>query len=76
MAALGALDDQLDLDLCLSHLQRSRDETARQILRLVAGDKQRHVLFAWTLLGDRLPGLDAGRPRRRGRRRFAICWSA
>src|SRR6267142_2429398 len=35
------------------------EDTARQILRLVAGDKQRHVLFAWTLLGDRLPGLDA-----------------
>jgi len=25
----------------------------------VAGDKQRHVLFAWTLLGERLPRLDA-----------------
>ncbi len=62
VAALGCLDDQLDLNLCLSHLQHSRDETARQILRLIAGDKQRHVLFAWTLLGDRLPRLDpAGR---------------
>jgi hypothetical protein len=59
VAALGCLDDQLDLDLCLSHLRHSRDETARQILRLVAGDKQRHVLFAWALLGDRLPRLDA-----------------
>jgi hypothetical protein len=59
VAVLGCLDDQLDLDLCLSHLRHSRDETARQILRLVAGDKQRHVLFAWTLLGDRLPRLDA-----------------
>src|SRR6266478_740472 len=59
IAALGGLDDQLDLNLCLSHLQHSRDETARQILRLVATDKQRHVLFAWTLLGDRLPRLDA-----------------
>ncbi len=59
VAALGCLDDQLDLDLCLCHLRHSRDETARQILRLVAGDKQRHVLFAWTLLGDRLPRLDA-----------------
>ena len=59
VAALGCLDDQLDLNLCLSHLQHSRDETVRQILRLVAGDKQRHVLFAWTLLGDRLPRLDA-----------------
>src|SRR6266478_792917 len=59
VAALGCLDDQLDLNLCLCHLQHSRDETARQILRLVTGDKQRHVLFAWTLLGDRLPRLDA-----------------
>src|SRR5262245_34860197 len=60
VAALGCLDDQLDLNLCLSHLQHSRDETARHLLRLVAADKQRHVLFAWTLLGDRLPRLDAG----------------
>jgi hypothetical protein len=59
VAALGCLDDQLDLNLCLSHLKHSRDETARQILRLIATDKQRHVLFAWTLLGDRLPRLDA-----------------
>jgi hypothetical protein len=59
VAALGGLDDQLDLNLYLSHLQHSRDETARQLLRLVAGDKQRHVLFAWTLLGDRIPRLDA-----------------
>jgi hypothetical protein len=59
VAALGGLDDQLDLNLCLSHLKHSRDETARQILRLIATDKQRHVLFAWTLLGDRLPRLDA-----------------
>jgi hypothetical protein len=59
VAALGCLDDQLDLNLCLCHLQHSRDETARQILRLVAGDKQRHVLFAWTLLGQRLPRLAA-----------------
>jgi hypothetical protein len=59
VAALGCLDDQLDLNLCLGHLQHSRDETVRQILRLVAGDKQRHVLFAWTLLGERLPRLDA-----------------
>lgn len=59
VAALGCLDDQLDLNLCLSHLQRSRDETVRHLLRLVAGDKQRHVLFAWTLLGERLPRLDA-----------------
>ncbi|HYB71423.1 MAG TPA: hypothetical protein VEH80_12145 [Candidatus Bathyarchaeia archaeon] len=58
VAALGCLDDQLDLNLCLGHLQHSRDETARQILRLAAGDKQRHVLFAWTLLAQRLPRLD------------------
>jgi hypothetical protein len=57
VAALGGLDDQLDLNLCLNHLQRSRDEAARQVLRLIAGDKQRHVLFAWTLLADRLPRL-------------------
>ena len=75
VAALGGLDDQLDLNLCLSHLKHSRDETARQILRLIATDKQRHVLFAWTLLGDRLP-----RPTRPAAPtwagRFAICWSA
>ena len=57
VAALGCLDDQLDLNLCVSHLRQSRDEVARQILRLIAGDKQRHVLFAWTLLADRLPRL-------------------
>jgi len=57
VAALGCLDDQLDLNLCVSHLQHSRDEVARQVLRLIAGDKQRHVVFAWTLLADRLPGL-------------------
>ena len=57
VAALGCLEDQLDLNLCLSHLQHSRDEVARQVLRLIAGDKQRHVVFAWTLLADRLPGL-------------------
>jgi hypothetical protein len=59
VAALGALDDQLDLNLHLSHLQRARDEVVRQVLRLIATDKQRHVLFAWALLGSRLPGLDA-----------------
>ena len=64
VAALGALDDQLDLNLHLSHLQHARDEVVRQVLRLVAGDKQRHVLFAWALLGGRLPALDAaGRAR-------------
>lgn len=57
VAALGCLDDQLDLNLWLSHLQQSRHEVARQALRLIAGDKQRHVVFAWTLLADRLPRL-------------------
>src|SRR5262245_42968485 len=62
VAALGALDDQLDLNLHLSHLQRARDETVRQALRLIAGDKQRHVMFAWTFLASRLPDLaPAGR---------------
>ena len=57
VAAIGCLDDQLDLDLCVSHLRQSRDAVARQVLRLMATDKQRHVLFAWALLGDRLPRL-------------------
>jgi hypothetical protein len=59
VVALGALDDQLDLNLALSHLQRAENEVVRQALRLIAGDKQRHVLFAWSFLGSRLPGLDA-----------------
>src|SRR3990172_8699410 len=61
VAALGCLDDQLDLTLWLSHLQQSRHEVARQVLRLIAGDRQRHVVFAWTLLGDRLPPLAPAR---------------
>ena len=62
IAALGALDDQLDLNLLASHLQRTENEVVRQALRLIAGDKQRHVLFAWAFLGSRLPSLDqAGR---------------
>jgi hypothetical protein len=62
IAALGCLDDQLDLDLHLSHLQHARDETARAALRLIAGDKQRHTVFAWVWLGARIGGLDgAGR---------------
>jgi hypothetical protein len=62
VAALGALDDQLDLNLTLSHLQHADDETVRQALRLIAGDKQRHVMFAWTFLASRLPDLaPAGR---------------
>jgi len=59
IAALGALDDQLDLNLLSSHLQHARDEVVRQSLRLIVGDKQRHVLFAWAFLGSRLPSLDA-----------------
>ena len=62
VAALGALDDQLDLNLTLSHLQQADNETVRQALRLIAGDKQRHVMFAWTFLASRLPDLaPAGR---------------
>jgi len=59
VAALGALDDQLDLNLLSSHLQHAEDEVVRQTLRLIAGDKQRHVLFAWALLGSRLPSVDS-----------------
>jgi hypothetical protein len=59
IAALGALDDQLDLNLYLSHLQHAEDEVVRAALRLIAGDRQRHVVFAWTLLGSRVPALDA-----------------
>ena len=58
IAALGALDDQLDLNLYLSHLQHTKDEVARAALRLIAGDRQRHVMFAWAFLGSRLPALD------------------
>src|SRR5262249_53193812 len=59
IAALGALDDQLDLNLYLSHLQHAKDEVVRAALRLIAGDRARHVAFAWTLLGSRVPALDA-----------------
>src|SRR5438552_752306 len=59
MAALGALDDQLDLNLHLSHLQHAKDEVVRAALRLIAGDRARHVAFAWAFLGSRVPGLDA-----------------
>jgi hypothetical protein len=59
VAALGALDDQLDLNLYLSHLREARDETVRTALRLIAGDRARHVAFAWAFLGSRLPALDA-----------------
>jgi len=61
VAALGALDDQLDLNLVLSHLQHGENEVVRQALRLIACDKQRHVMFAWTFLGSRLPALDLDR---------------
>jgi len=59
IAALGALDDQLDLNLYLSHLQSAKDEVVRAALRLIAGDRARHVAFAWALLGSRVPALDA-----------------
>src|SRR5581483_661337 len=59
IAALGAVDDQLDLNLHLSHLQHAKDDVVRTALRLIAGDRQRHVTFAWTLLGSRVPALDA-----------------
>src|SRR5213594_2400141 len=39
IAALGALDDQLDLNLYLSHLQHAKDEVVRAALRLIAGDR-------------------------------------
>jgi len=58
VAALGALDDQLDLNLYLSHLHQAKDEVVRTALRLIAGDRQRHVAFAWIFLGSRVPGLD------------------
>ena len=59
VAALGALDDQLDLNLYLSHLHHATNEVVRAALRLIAGDRQRHVAFAWTFLGSRVPALDA-----------------
>jgi hypothetical protein len=58
VAALGALDDQLDLNLDIARLHTARNETVRQALRLIASDKQRHVLFAWAFLGSRLGELD------------------
>ena len=59
-AALGALDEQLDLNLYLGHLRAARDEVVRTALRLIAGDRGRHVAFAWAFLGSRVPALDAG----------------
>jgi hypothetical protein len=59
VAALGALDDQLDLNLYLGHLQQARDEVVRVALRLIATDRARHVAFAWAFLGSRAPALDA-----------------
>ena len=59
IAALGALDDQLDLNLYLSHLQQAKDKVVRIALRLIAGDRARHVAFAWAFLGSRVPTLDA-----------------
>jgi hypothetical protein len=58
IGALGALDDQLDLNLYLSHLQQAKDEVVRAALRLIAGDRARHVAFAWAFLGSRVPSLD------------------
>ena len=59
VAAVGALDDQLDLQLTLGHLQHAKDPIVRQALRLIAADKQRHVLFAWAFLASHAPALDA-----------------
>ena len=59
IAALGALDDQLDLNLHVSHLQHATDETVRSALRLIAGDRARHATFAWAFLGSRVPELGA-----------------
>jgi hypothetical protein len=59
IAALGALDDQLDLNLYVSHLQGAKDEVVRAALRLITGDRARHVAFAWAFLGSRVPTLDA-----------------
>jgi len=59
VAALGALDDQLDLNLWTSHLQQAKDEVVRAALRLIASDRARHVAFAWAFLGSRVPELDA-----------------
>jgi len=44
IAALGALDDQLDLNLYLSHLHHAKDDIVRTALRLIAGDRGRHVV--------------------------------
>src|SRR3989442_7400379 len=57
IAALGALDDQLDLNLYLSHLQHATNETIRATLRLIAADRGRHAAFAWVFLGSRVPAL-------------------
>jgi hypothetical protein len=61
IAALGALDDQLDLNLYLGHLRAARDEVVRTALRLIAGDRGRHVAFAWAFLGSRVPRWTPGR---------------
>jgi hypothetical protein len=58
VAAVGGLDDQLDLGLTVAHLQGAKHEVARQALRLIATDKQRHALFAWSFLASRAPALD------------------
>ena len=64
VAAVGCLDDQLDLQLTLAHLGKAKNEIVRQALRLMAADKQRHVLFAWSFLASRAPALDEKERRR------------
>jgi hypothetical protein len=59
VAALGALDDQLDFNLYVSHLRQAKDEVVRAALRLIACDRARHVAFAWAFLGSRVPALSA-----------------
>src|SRR5437867_9551919 len=53
VAALGALDDQIDLNLHLSHLQHAKEEVVSATLRLIACDRGRHVAVAWAFLGSR-----------------------
>src|SRR3989442_15318066 len=55
IAALGALADQLDLNLYVSHLQQSKDETVRTPLRLIASDRARHAAFAGAFLDHPVP---------------------
>ncbi len=59
VAALGGLDDQLDLNLDVARLHTARNHVVRQALRLIIADKQRHVMFAWAFLTSRLGDLGA-----------------